>query len=187
MKKNNKGLSLVELLIAFAVLAVVSGIMLGFITSGSRMHRSVSAEVGVQLNAQMAVAQVHEYIIDCNRGLCFSGNTLYVVNAAESGTGYDVHLFRYTAADSTLEYACLKDQTGDAAPSLDSAVYYLLADDVSYFNIDLGSGTVVSSVAVDIHLTAKGKTSAHTQTIAPRNKPLRAADFATLWSAIVAN
>lgn len=79
MKNNNKGFSLVELLVSFAILGVVS-VLIGIImTSGSRMFASNRARLSLQYKSQVISSQIHTYIQNCNGGLAVDSNgDLYI-------------------------------------------------------------------------------------------------------------
>ena len=58
IKSNNKGLSLVELLIAMAIAAVVSTLIITMITSSSSMFRNESKKIDVQNDMQIVQNQI---------------------------------------------------------------------------------------------------------------------------------
>jgi prepilin-type N-terminal cleavage/methylation domain-containing protein len=82
-KKLRRGFSLLELIVAFALLAIVSGMLVGFVASSSGAYRTVSTEVGLQYQAQIIQSQVESYIIDCNGGIAFEGDSVYIVNVRD--------------------------------------------------------------------------------------------------------
>lgn len=98
MKKNNKGFSLVELIIAFAILGIVSGILVSIMISSSNMYRGVSSELSLQMQSQLVTSQLKEYIIDCNDMLFFYDDTLTVRNSDAE------HVFEWHADDKTITY-----------------------------------------------------------------------------------
>ena len=145
MKKNNKGFSLLELIIAIALLSAVSTILLSFMTTGSTMFRRVSTEVSLQMESQVVMTQLREYIIDCNDTLRYeeSTHTLTVMNS-----GPQQHIFTWNPTTGIILY------NGDP-----------LAEHVAAFHLAQGEG------AVEITLVFERASESYraTQTIALRN------------------
>lgn len=116
LKSDNKGLSLVEMLISFAILSIVTVALMGLMTTGMRFFRSNTAYIGLQYEYQTVMTQLREYVVDCNGGIVTSadGNTLYIVNrelttitvggATIPATEFTTHAFRYDPAEMTLYY-----------------------------------------------------------------------------------
>jgi len=153
LQGDNRGMSLIELIIAFTLLAIISSIMLGFMVAGSNMYRSVSSEVSLQLQSQIVMAQLKEYIVDCNEQLTFDGaaRTLLIKNS-----GGEQHRFQ------------LRD---------DNKIYYNsdeLATNVTVFAVtceyNYRAETTVASVTVTLTFEKSGKSYTESQIIALRNE-----------------
>jgi len=71
IQNNNNGLSLVELIITVAMLAIVGSIIAAFIATSSKTYTRVSAEVDIQEEAQLTVNQIKDLVIDANRAVIF--------------------------------------------------------------------------------------------------------------------
>ncbi|MBO4374659.1 MAG: prepilin-type N-terminal cleavage/methylation domain-containing protein [Lachnospiraceae bacterium] len=86
MKKfmeNNKGLSLVELLIALVIGAIlVAGIGSIMIVS-SRSFSSTSAEAGMQSSAQIVMDHIQDVVVDANKKITYSYTTVATPTAAD--------------------------------------------------------------------------------------------------------
>ena len=52
MQTDNRGLTLIELIITVAIIAIFSGVVLTFITTGSNTYRSTSSSAKVQMETQ---------------------------------------------------------------------------------------------------------------------------------------
>ena len=145
MKKENKGFSLVELVIAITLLVIVSSILLGFMTTGSNMFRRVSTDVSLQMESQAAITQLREYIIDCNDTLSYeqSSHTLTVLNS-----GSQEHVFVWEPDDAIIFY------NGDP-----------LAEHVSSFHLLQMDG----AVEIILSFSNIAETYHTTQTVALRN------------------
>lgn len=71
MKKNQKGFTLVELIIAVAILAVVTLAVCGFIVVGSRSYTSANTDIMLQQDAQLALNQISDVIIDTTDSISY--------------------------------------------------------------------------------------------------------------------
>ena len=160
LPSDNRGLSLVELIVAFTILAIISGIMLGFMVTSSNMYRNVSTEVSLQLQSQIVMAQLKEYIVDCNEEMTFDSvaDTLTIKNS-----NGEVHRFELRSDDK---------------------IYYNsdeLATNVSVFSVVLdynygASGATVSQATVTLVFKKNMKTYTESQIIALRNETVTSAN-----------
>ncbi len=69
INRDNRGFTLVEVLIAVALVAVVGTAVFGFMTVGARTFTSTSADVNLQSEAQLAFNQMQDLIIDTAIGI----------------------------------------------------------------------------------------------------------------------
>jgi hypothetical protein len=129
--------------------------MLGFMVTSSNMYRHVSDDVSLQMQSQVVMAQIREYVVDCNGTVSFSGGTLAISNIAADGSTVP-HVFSRDIADSAhMLY------NGD-----------LLATNVADFTAlpDVRPNGTVSSITINLTLTKNGKTYRGEQVIALRNE-----------------
>ena len=75
MRKNQKGFTLVELIIAVAILAIVTLAVCGFIVVGSRSYTSANTDILLQQEAQLALNQISDVIIDTTDSITYSVGT----------------------------------------------------------------------------------------------------------------
>ncbi len=66
---NNKGFSIVELVVAFAILALTGTAVFGFMTVSARTFSKTSAEVNVQNETQVAFNQIQDMLVDATIGV----------------------------------------------------------------------------------------------------------------------
>ena len=94
MMKDNKGFTLVELVIAFGILAIAMVIISSVIGMSSGMYRNISSDLNLQYESQLAMSQIQEYVIDCNDSVAWVDNdpndVLYLFNRQDGEeTVYD--------------------------------------------------------------------------------------------------
>ena len=69
---NNSGLTLIELIVAIAIIAIFSGVVLTYITSSSNFYRNTSSNSKVQMETQETFDKIEDMIINANRGIYLS-------------------------------------------------------------------------------------------------------------------
>ncbi len=106
--KNNKGFTLVELLVAFGILAVVMVMVGAVIGISSGTYRNISDDLNLQYDSQLAMSQIQEYVIDCSEAVASAddgvNDVLYLFNVNPNGekTVYDGYKLALSAKDNTL-------------------------------------------------------------------------------------
>ena len=71
---NNKGFSLIELIITVAILTIITSAILGFIVTGTKSYGNVNEEVELQQEAQLSFNQLSDLIIDSTNGIKYYYN-----------------------------------------------------------------------------------------------------------------
>ena len=80
---QNKGFTLIELIVTIAIIAIFSGVVLTFISTGSNTYRSTSSSAKVQMETQETFDQIEDLIIDVNRSLYYANGSGAAVIGAE--------------------------------------------------------------------------------------------------------
>ncbi len=173
MAKNNKGFTLVELVVSIAIFGILSIAVMNFMTTGANLFSTVDTRLNLQYESQLAMAQLQEYIIDCNYSVMNrpTDNRIIVVNSEyrfeDDGTestdasgsqiiDYTLHSFRYDDTDSTLYYSNGITQDATAVTTFASfSPEAVVAKDVDGFNI-----TTVPIVVDDEDLDGDGNVDA---------------------------
>ena len=81
LKRENKGFSLVELIVVIAIFSVVSIAIGGFLLAAQRSYAVSANELDIQEEAQLVANQLQEMILDTSLGISYQ----YVV-VDEHGT-----------------------------------------------------------------------------------------------------
>ncbi len=93
--RNNKGITLVEVLVTVAILSIVIVTASTFMTTSSRSFARESADSDVQSEAELAVNQIEDLIIDVNGGVSMTDDTdnmeLLVYHAEDDSSGVTVY------------------------------------------------------------------------------------------------
>ena len=136
MRKNQKGFTLVELIIAVAILAVVTLAVCGFIVVGSRSYTSANTDIMLQQDAQLALNQMSDVIIDTTESITYSG----LVGSSMQTVLKDSE-FSGEATDKCLAVVNKKPETDDLNQNPSYWFYYSKDDETIYFNeVDLYDG-----------------------------------------------
>ena len=164
-KRDRRGFTLVELVAAMGILALIVGIVGGFVVSGARASGSVQSGVSLQIRLQMVQNQLRECLVDAAGGVFWDGDskTLTVYPEAD-GTG--VRVFWLDSETDTLMYR----EGGEEAP---------LAARVTDFSVKLtensaaapANSATASAAAVTVTMVSGQKSRADTQVAALRNHP----------------
>lgn len=73
MRKDQSGFTLVELLIAVVIMAIVTAAVCGFIIVGSKSYASGNSDISVQQEAQLALNQISDILIDTTGSVNYAG------------------------------------------------------------------------------------------------------------------
>lgn len=90
--KDNKGFSLIELVVVVAILAVIGLAVVGFMGTGTNLFGSVSNEVDVQEEAQLTLNQISDMVTSSSRGVSYYyGDSETNVELSDSDVPEDVN------------------------------------------------------------------------------------------------
>lgn len=173
MKQNNKGFSLIELIVATAILGIVVIGAGGFMVSGANSFRSVFTNVSLQYTAQQAMNQMQGTLLDCDTAIYAAGDALYAADRQADGT---YRVYAYTVMDQELRF----QRADNVIDSTDAAMVsgsqqHRAAPDVTdlWISVDKDPATGKGLAATyTLSLARQGKTYTSTQTVALRNKPV---------------
>ena len=109
MMRNNKGFSLIELLVALAILAVAGVAIAGFVMNTSHSYSQTNTEIKLQYEQQLAVNQIRDMIVESDRGIYFdsASKTLALYGAVRKDGGdqyYPVTVISYKETEEKLYF-----------------------------------------------------------------------------------
>ncbi|MBR3438820.1 MAG: type II secretion system protein [Clostridia bacterium] len=200
MKVNNKGFSLVELLVSFAILGLISTMILGIAVSGTNMFNSNKKVLGLQYKSQVASAQIHNYLQNCDAGVASTGDSLWLAESDGDAAG---RVYCFTKEDdgtvnlrefnisvveeggemktkATYEKESGGTETVEVESLTDSAcLAQPLCSGVSEWDIDVGAADG-SAKYISLKLTFEQEGSTYTKNMAEsfRNRPRYVSEIA---------
>jgi prepilin-type N-terminal cleavage/methylation domain-containing protein len=175
MNNDNRGFTLVELIVSIAILGVIAVAAAGFLLAGTRSYTNVNYSVRLQYESQLAMRQIENQVINCNSGLAWDSNTstLYVADKGDSGS--PLYVFKF---DNTKNQLLFGSGSTVSVPTPNK----IMAEHMTGFIVsaipDVNSQS--DSVNIKIQMEMGGKEYQATQTIALRNKPY----YYTSWSSL---
>lgn len=193
IRKDQKGFTLVELLVAVAIAAIVGGAVLGFMVVGARSFSSTSAEVNLQHEAQLAFNQLQDMIIDTAVGIDYMyGSVETEENLVSSEIGIPagaafkklrmyntdvIYEIVWSRAESRLyynEYNAIESTDSDGNEIIikggAKAEKERMADDITDFSVDLTRMESKRIVRVDMEFSRSEKIYRSSHNITLRNR-----------------
>ncbi len=182
MKQNNRGMTLVEMIVAFAILGLVSASIFSIMLTGTKTYTKLTTTVKLQQQAQVASSNIERQMVNCNEGITYNGNDtsdtseLYLISEDSSG----IKELKVVYHDKTTGQLWLATEANMEEGS-NSLVFNLLAENVSKMSVTLypdSNPTPTTYVRASLTLEFKkidinGKEIKQTveKTIALRNRP----------------
>lgn len=173
-KRNDRGMSLVEVLCAVAIFSLVAAVVAGVVTVSSRIYRSGVTDTSLQQQAQYATNLIGNLIKDANTvSRSEEDADSYVILTSED-QGYVLQ--KDSANKSIIYYR----YTGGAA---DTAGAETLADNVEDFTMDCSDFEKTRAVKLSLKMKNGDKEYNMNYTMTARNEVVQDIDFSTVSSA----
>ena len=180
-KINNKGLSLVELIVAIGILAIASAAIFEFAITASKHYQQGTKEVQLQYEAQLTMNQLQDLLIDATKGVSYSvnGDTHRILSDADiteaSVTAKQLTVYnedkycviKWDVAQEQLLYSEYNREPDDSFTAV--AVDVLMGEYVHAFSVDLSQMERGKTIRLDVVFNNEREYQV-TQNVTLRNK-----------------
>lgn len=186
-RRNNRGYTLVELLIAIAILSIVVGAVIGFFMYTMRFYHRGNAESDLQNEAQLTMSQLETLVVNASQGVGLdpslpssqtTGSEMFVYNRLVSNSGSVSYQVTHIYTDNKKLKYCYMDYSidplsGAYALSSDKVNPQTLSDYVENFSVDVSNLLSSNRIRFSIDFRAGGnRTYKTSNTVLLRNKVL---------------
>ena len=161
LRRDKRGMSLIELICAVAILTIITGTISGAMVVATNSYRSGTVESALQQEAQFTANSIEALIIDATNTVEYVGNVLKITNVDYT---YEIV---YDSGAETLRYT--QYVTGDPGNRL--ATNELLAEHVSRFAVDAADFATSRNVRLELTMKNGGKDFTTAYNITSRNNP----------------
>ena len=180
--KNNKGYTLLEMIVVVAIIAIFSATLFGIISTTSSMMKRTSGNTTVQMTAQRVSEQIDNRLLKANKNIYAAyGNSQRIVSEIESGEKKEEKSFYITYTENnddtqvwldiitwnpdtkTITYE-KKNQGGSVIAKEE------LATGVTWFHMDISQIEPKGMVSYDFTIEKNGVDFSLSQNIYIRNK-----------------
>ena len=152
--KSNKGFSLVELIVSFAILAIAGTAIYGLMSAGTNHFTRTGTDVGLQYEQQVVVNRLRDTIIEASNAINYDvdaeGNDSLLIYSLEdmgvTSSGAHTHTYKYRVSKIYLEgnqlkkISALYDDVDSVTSTLSGVTATddsLLGDNVKHIDFDL--------------------------------------------------
>ena len=163
LKLGNRGLSMVELICAIAIVSLLGTTVSSIMVVSANTYRRGAAETEVQQEAQLVANQISDLIIDTTKSVAVLSNQVTITQ--EDGTQIDIYL-----DGTTLKYKETRKELNESGVEVTN-VYGpdILAEYVTSFTPDASKFTTNGSLKIGITIEKDGHTFPNYFTITARN------------------
>ena len=187
-KLNNKGLTLIEMVVAIAIIGIFSTVVMTFITSGANFYRKVSITTKLQSDMQTTLESIENAIMDTNVKIIYTSGGTSIENdigstaevkkklilertdpaADEDSKEYLLTIFEWEPSEQKLYYNSGNDSNGAITESTTAKA--VLAENVSGFQVDISKAKSEGIVLFRLTLKKGDREISQLYTVTLRNK-----------------
>lgn len=151
---NNRGITLVEILITFAIIAVVGGLIVGIVMAATKSYRTNDAEVDMQYDAQLLLNQIETYVLAADEGLEQDGNEYRIYSS--DADDLIIRILNWDSAQQTLFFSQVRRKADTS--EVEEVAQTPLAENVNAFSMDLSKADKERKVTTTLELIDGQKT-----------------------------
>ena len=194
--KDNKGFSLVEMIVSFAILAIAGLAVYGLMSTGTMHFKRTGSDVGLQYEQQVVVNKLRDVLLESSNALSYDDatKTLYVYNQEDMGPtapGATTHTYKYKVTKIFLSGTELRQVSkifddisgtdGVDITSISDSDAKLLGEEVKDISFDL---TYISEGKIGFVITfeSEGKELVSEQVVSLRNRVINSDDPSAIYS-----
>ena len=177
MRKDNRGLTLIELVVTVAIAMVFSGVILTFVAGASKSYRRTSAGAQQQIEMQDALDQIENLTISTNLSMYYTKGINKNTNiTADQKIANDSDMDRPLAQSKTLFFG---SQSEDGTKSYYSIIWNAEKKTLYYFSqiLKQNSGTGTGETSGTGTGGTGGGSSVGTEQVLAKNVTQFAADI----------
>lgn len=144
--KDEKGFSLVEVLVVIMILAIVGAAILGFMVTSTKLFSGSKNEVDVQTEAQLTINWLNDVLVEAGHGVSYREEDASGRNILEIYNTANVYTITWMKAENRLY--CDESRLEDDGTLSVVTQNNLLAEYVTEFKLDTGSMTAENPLVV---------------------------------------
>lgn len=141
-KLNNRGFTLIEMVVTVAIISIFAGIVLNLITTGSNLFRNTSNTAKVQMETQETFDKIEDMIINSNRKLSY-GDLSHIFEV----TSFDEQIAAKSDKIATASLRSVSSaNTGENEENVrDYIIWNESTEEIAYIHSEKSGGTWINS------------------------------------------
>lgn len=168
-KRNDQGLTLIEMVITVAIIGIVSVVILSVVSTGANFYRGVSGTTRSQRDLQELIDDVENIIMDANKeiSLTGSGGGLVLTVKNKYPTSAYTDILEWVPSEKKVYYTRTVYATESVYKKIPRSA---ICENVTDFSVDISKAETDSTVDFSATVSNRGKEDSGTCTVHLRNK-----------------